>query len=102
MASVHHSCGALRGGELLPEIILDPNRDYRPLWSVGVHHAPRHLSTMPRDITVCERGDSNPHVRRHRLLRPARLPIPPLSPGAIVPAPGSVHRGRPGLRPGHD
>ncbi len=27
----------------------------------------------------CERGDSNPHVRGHQLLRLARLPVPPLS-----------------------
>jgi hypothetical protein len=29
--------------------------------------------------TECERGDSNPHARRHQLLRLARLPIPALS-----------------------
>jgi hypothetical protein len=53
---------------------------------------PRRVSrarlSTPVSIPRCERGDSNPHVRRHRLLRPARLPIPPLSPEDIVPAPG--------------
>lgn len=28
----------------------------------------------------CERGDSNPHGIAHRILNPARLPVPPLSP----------------------
>jgi predicted N-acetyltransferase YhbS len=28
-----------------------------------------------RRLTSCERRDSNPHARRHRLLRPARLPF---------------------------
>ena len=27
----------------------------------------------------CERGESNPHGSPHRILSPARLPIPPLS-----------------------
>jgi hypothetical protein len=29
--------------------------------------------------TQCERGDLNPHALRHRILSPARLPVPPLS-----------------------
>ncbi len=29
----------------------------------------------------CERGDSNPHGLPHRILSPARLPVPPLSRG---------------------
>ena len=29
----------------------------------------------------CERGDSNPHEFPHRILNPARLPVPPLSHG---------------------
>src|SRR5262245_37453427 len=30
----------------------------------------------------CERRDSNSHGLPHRLLRPARLPVPPLSPAS--------------------
>src|SRR5690348_16354253 len=40
----------------------------------------------------CERRDSNPHGLPHWLLRPARLPVPPLSRGArhraVRPGPG--------------
>src|SRR5262245_43901894 len=32
----------------------------------------------------CERGDSNPHGVTHRILNPARLPIPPLSRGRAL------------------
>jgi hypothetical protein len=41
---------------------------------------------------VCERRDSNPHVRGHRDLNPARLPVPPRS-RAAVRAYNSVPRG---------
>jgi hypothetical protein len=41
----------------------------------------------------CERRDSNPHVRRHRDLNPARLPVPPRSLG---PRPGRRGIGRRG------
>ena len=48
------------------------------------------LSEPPRDVfdsMLCERGDSNSHLFRDRDLNPARLPIPPRSPGPIF-APG--------------
>ena len=45
----------------------------------------------------CERRDSNPHGFLHRILSPARLPVPPLSHGMLLSAscwelPGPVHR----------
>ena len=46
-------------GELLRDFELDPGRDYqKQSWGESVHYAPRHLSTMPRDITSCPRKDS--------------------------------------------
>ena len=36
-------------------------------------------SILPKDAPWCERGDSNPHARRHKILSLARLPLPPLS-----------------------
>src|SRR5690606_20137130 len=38
---------------------------------------PNRRLGIPRDEN-CRRGDSNPYALRHWLLRPARLPIPPL------------------------
>ena len=35
-------------------------------------------SAAPR-FAQCERGESNPHTLRYRILSPARLPVPPLS-----------------------
>ena len=35
-------------------------------------------------LSVCARGDLNPHARRHRNLNPACLPISPLARGAVV------------------
>ena len=35
----------------------------------------------------CERGDSNPHGLPHRILSPARLPVPPLSPSHFLHCP---------------
>src|SRR5262249_51949008 len=34
---------------------------------------------LKEDGTWCERGESNPHGFPHRILSPARLPVPPLS-----------------------
>ncbi len=36
-------------------------------------------STIFCSSSWCERGDSNPHGFTHRFLKPARLPVPPLS-----------------------
>jgi hypothetical protein len=39
-------------GALLRQLTLDPSKDYQARGSrEGVHYAPRHLSTMSRDIT---------------------------------------------------
>lgn len=43
-------------GELLRHLTLDPNRDYQPRGTAYFHHASRHLSTMPRDITTVPGG----------------------------------------------
>ncbi len=66
---------------------LGPRRGHQPLdrapdgrragaegrdWSSGP-------GTGSRDTGWCEERDSNPHARGHRLLRPARLPVPPSS-----------------------
>ena len=43
-------------------LALDPNRDYQPgAGGDAVHYAPRHLSTMTRDITM-RAWDSNPQA----------------------------------------
>src|SRR2546425_11245184 len=34
---------------------------------------------LPRVATRCDRRDSNPHGLPHRILSPARLPVPPRS-----------------------
>jgi hypothetical protein len=50
-------------------------------------HAPGRflLSPVPCSLgSWCERGDSNPHPLRDQILSLARLPIPPLSRGAII------------------
>lgn len=68
---------------------------HRPVATGGVRepdltasHRPSPASPPPTYVDVaagmpasgwCERWDSNPHARRHRLLRPTRLPVPPLS-----------------------
>src|SRR6185312_7553437 len=44
-----------------------------------VGRADRWFTVSAGPITSCERGDLNPHVRRHWNLNPARLPIPPRS-----------------------
>ena len=45
-----------------------------------VYDVPRHLSSMSRDITgVREGGFEPPRPFGHRILSPARLPVPPLS-----------------------
>ena len=38
-----------------------------------------HKTAFCFRVQMCERGDSNPHPVRDRILSPARLPIPPLS-----------------------
>lgn len=44
---------------------------------------PRAGSAAAGDFTWCERRDSNSHGLPHWHLKPARLPIPPLSPGQL-------------------
>src|SRR5206468_1211911 len=55
----------------------EPERGYRARVgaSVGAH-------TKFGGSRDCRRGDSNPYTFRYWLLRPARLPIPPLLRGA--------------------
>ncbi len=48
----------------------------------GVSRPSRPPSPPSQNLQVwCERGDSNPHGLPHRILSPARLPVPPLSRG---------------------
>ena len=64
------------GGEL--KFFLNPGN---PLKTAGKHENPGPKTGV---LSVCARGDLNPHARRHRNLNPACLPISPLARGAVV------------------
>ena len=73
----------------MPTTGLEPVRRFRH-WSLKPACLPipaRGLRTTSRPIraTKCSRRDSNPHgVNPHRVLNPARLPIPPPEPDAAL------------------
>ena len=45
----------------------------------ALFYFPFCISSKPYRIRWCARGDSNPQAFRHRILNPARIPIPPLA-----------------------
>ena len=61
--------------------ILAPTPDGGRNTAIFPFHAPRIQGARWRETTAnwCERGDSNSHGLPHWHLKPARLPIPPLS-----------------------
>ena len=63
----------------------EPRNDGGPVTDGGSPGPGRSTASRPAPVHVparrgwCERGDSNPHGLPHWHLKPARLPIPPLS-----------------------